>query len=208
MDIDFDQLPIPQWDILCPNCRYPVRGLPEHRCPECGTALDIRELIHTWTRVRLPTITGGTRPLPAVGVRCPRCARNIDGLNEANCPGCHLPITAESLRPVREWITAPTERLSSALVELEFQAVRLPYIPAQSSSPMDFFMGTPVGGRQLLIPAEFHLEALVVVRQLRQRLAAGAAHARHNWRCAKCGEEVPGSFEVCWNCGAARMANS
>lgn len=25
--------------------------------------------------------------------------------------------------------------------------------------------------------------------------------ARGDWKCVGCGEEVPGEFEVCWNCG-------
>ena len=24
------------------------------------------------------------------------------------------------------------------------------------------------------------------------------------WHCAKCGEEVPGTFDSCWQCGASR----
>jgi hypothetical protein len=24
---------------------------------------------------------------------------------------------------------------------------------------------------------------------------------KHAWACSRCGEEVPGSFDVCWNCG-------
>jgi hypothetical protein len=26
---------------------------------------------------------------------------------------------------------------------------------------------------------------------------------REDWRCPKCGETVPGNFELCWNCGSA-----
>jgi hypothetical protein len=27
-----------------------------------------------------------------------------------------------------------------------------------------------------------------------------------DWTCAQCREEVPGGFEVCWNCGTERLA--
>jgi hypothetical protein len=27
---------------------------------------------------------------------------------------------------------------------------------------------------------------------------------RADWRCPKCGENVPGNFETCWNCSTAR----
>jgi len=26
------------------------------------------------------------------------------------------------------------------------------------------------------------------------------------WTCAKCGESVPGGFDLCWNCGHDRLA--
>ena len=26
-----------------------------------------------------------------------------------------------------------------------------------------------------------------------------------SWKCSKCGEEIEGQFEVCWQCGAARL---
>jgi len=28
-----------------------------------------------------------------------------------------------------------------------------------------------------------------------------------DWFCPKCGERNPASFQICWNCGAARPAN-
>ena len=39
-------------------------------------------------------------------------------------------------------------------------------------------------------------------RSARAGSAAGGAGA--TWRCPKCGEEVDGDFEVCWNCQSAR----
>lgn len=36
-------------DATCPRCRYPLRGLPDAICPECGTKLTVMEL----TRPRL-----------------------------------------------------------------------------------------------------------------------------------------------------------
>jgi hypothetical protein len=29
-----------------------------------------------------------------------------------------------------------------------------------------------------------------------------------DWRCAKCNEEVPGTFDSCWHCGELRARNS
>jgi len=36
-----------------------------------------------------------------------------------------------------------------------------------------------------------------------QRLQAGA-HTAAPWRCAECGNQVEGQFDLCWQCGAGR----
>ena len=39
-----------------------------------------------------------------------------------------------------------------------------------------------------------------ILRELYHAPAVPAA----DWLCPKCGEEVPGNFELCWQCGAFR----
>lgn len=36
MAFDPYQLPVPDLGLLCMKCQYPLGGLSEHRCPECG----------------------------------------------------------------------------------------------------------------------------------------------------------------------------
>ena len=38
----------------------------------------------------------------------------------------------------------------------------------------------------------------------RRLLAAPPAGAGAAWTCARCGEDNPGSFDLCWHCGAGR----
>jgi hypothetical protein len=45
MAFDPDALPIPDLGLRCPGCGYNLAGLPEHRCPECGRALDFDDHI-------------------------------------------------------------------------------------------------------------------------------------------------------------------
>ena len=40
--------------------------------------------------------------------------------------------------------------------------------------------------------------------ELLREAQAGEAAARPDWTCPECGEEVPGSFDVCWKCGEER----
>jgi hypothetical protein len=41
--------------------------------------------------------------------------------------------------------------------------------------------------------------AVEAIRQLRSD-----AHEQAGWTCAKCEENNPGAFELCWKCGGAR----
>ena len=69
MDIDLNTLPIPDWGLICPKCRYPLVGLPAHRCPECGTEFDMADVVQTWHRLRDPRFTGHELPLPDFGLQ-------------------------------------------------------------------------------------------------------------------------------------------
>ena len=40
--------------------------------------------------------------------------------------------------------------------------------------------------------------------ELLREAQAGETAARPDWTCVDCGEEVPGSFDVCWKCGEER----
>jgi len=41
------------------------------------------------------------------------------------------------------------------------------------------------------------------VRHVKEYFVTQAADSGAEWKCSKCGEDNPGSFEVCWNCGHA-----
>jgi predicted amidophosphoribosyltransferase len=71
-----DELPIPDWGLLCPHCSTPVAGLQEHRCGNCGDRFNLLQLI------------ARHRPIPDVGLRCPGCDYNLAGLLGSRCPEC------------------------------------------------------------------------------------------------------------------------
>lgn len=47
---------------------------------------------------------------------------------------------------------------------------------------------------------EFHYaRALELIKQIQQPVSA----FQQDWVCSNCGEESPGNFELCWQCGTA-----
>lgn len=204
MEVDLNQLPIPDWDLECPNCRYPLRGLPEHRCPECGTPFDVGEIVRSWSRLRPPRISGDTRPLPALGIHCPGCNRPLDGLAGRNCPGCGREISAQSLRPRSEWFRLESSDVPLAAIEVRLAGEQVPFLRMRPASLRDLYFGSTVIGTPLMIPSEFELEVLSLVAELREELRIAASGPRKETACASCGEAIPDNFEVCWNCGVPK----
>ena len=42
---DPDALPVPDLGLVCKGCGYPLAGLSEHRCPECGRSFTLEEYL-------------------------------------------------------------------------------------------------------------------------------------------------------------------
>ena len=47
------ELPVPDLGLHCRQCSYPLRGLPSHVCPECGTTFDPAALLGTEPALRV-----------------------------------------------------------------------------------------------------------------------------------------------------------
>jgi predicted RNA-binding Zn-ribbon protein involved in translation (DUF1610 family) len=204
MDIALDELPIPDWGLLCPVCRYPLRGLPTHRCPECGTKLDIPALIRPWTRLRPPRFTGDELPFPDFGLTCAACGAPLAGAPDHTCPDCGEPFDAQALRPRREWFIIDASLCGSlpvAGVQSVLAAEAVPHVPVDEKSVGEIIGGHGALHDRLRAPSEFYFEVLWLLQKARKEVErVRGAGGRPDWRCSHCGEENPGHFEVCWNC--------
>lgn len=202
MEIDIDQLPIPAWNLACPKCAYVLNGLPAHRCPECGAAFNMGDVIPTWARLRDPTYTGNELPLPDFGLACADCGHALAGATARSCPSCTKPFDPAALRPKREWFARrmgyETELDYAAWTALEVH--QIPYIRHDPARPY-----TMIGRSLVYIPSEFYFDFLHAIRDadVRSRADAGS----REWRCLSCRETNPNTFDICWSCGAGRKAD-
>lgn len=222
MTPDLYQLPIPDWDVQCPVCRYPLRGLPEHRCPECGTTFDMGKLVHTWTRLRPPRYTGRESPLPDFGLRCEHCGDPLAGAVDRRCGTCGAAFDLEALRPAGEWFDVGTPSLSdpkgvtsadiaaplmgvnapdtfdldAASLAAELAEHLIPFVLHDEAQP---HLGL-LTRSHLRVASDYFLDYLAVLGSLRR---SRLRPHRKAWRCPDCAKVVPGNFDICWNCGAA-----
>jgi predicted amidophosphoribosyltransferase len=207
MEIDLDHLPIPDWGVLCPKCRYPLVGLPSHRCPECGTKLDMGEIVKTWHRLRDPRFTGHELPQPDFGLLCDACHQPLAGTTTFQCPSCGVAFDPEAIRPRRKWFLVDQIMCSDvALASLEalLGTEHVPYMHASGKLLAEIFGFRRIVGSPLLAPREFYFEVLWLIRQAAQELQHVRQQPGERWTCANCGEKVPNHFDVCWNCETAR----
>lgn len=200
---------MPDWDLLCPTCRYPLKGLPAHRCPECGAALDIPAIVRPWSRLRPPQFTGEEEAFPDFGLHCGACAEPLAGAEHRECPHCQSPFNPREFVPRHEWFAVTAAMcggLPTQIVELILEQQYIPFVTHDHKTMFDIYMGSRSVGAQMLVHREFYFDMLWHIRakqtELAQRQAAGSGKT---WTCPACREEVPDHFDLCWSCQHERM---
>ena len=207
MDIDLNVLPIPDWGLECPRCRYALVGLPSHRCPECGTSLEMADVVKPWHRLREPRFTGHELPLPDFGLLCQACGRALVGARGRECPDCGVGFDPETVRPRQAWFVVDQflcGEVSLAGLEPLLITERVPHMRAVGKLLEEICGIRQVVGSRLLVPNEFYFEFLWLLRKTAKEVEQVRQEPGAPWTCPNCGEEVPGHFSVCWNCETER----
>ncbi len=204
MDLEaYRALPIPMWlDLSCPKCAYPLRGLPEHRCPECGHEFNIDDLVRSGTPLRPPEITARTRPVPDLGFTCRKCDYPLKGLRGDRCPECGESFNLTDFIPPEPWgqIAGAATTTETLLIFSHLRSLGIPCTLDDMSAPLgtrgaDVILGDT---RKLLrVRRDYYLDALAAI-------IAATEPPDQPWTCPNCSEEVPGNFEVCWKCQHAK----
>jgi hypothetical protein len=200
MDVDaYRALPIPEWlGLNCPKCDYPLRGLPEYRCPECGLQFNIDDLVTPTTPLRLPNITAKTRPVPNLDLECRKCAYPLRGLPDDRCPECGETFDLEDFIPPGQWVEAPgsASLTESILLFSHLRSLGIPCLFEDLKGPLGI-RGADVllGNKQvsLRVRRDYYFDAVDAVIN-------AAEGSDTPWTCPNCSEKVPGNFDVCWKC--------
>jgi predicted amidophosphoribosyltransferase len=211
--------PVLDFGLACPQCGYLLTGLMGNRCPECGEAFSVRDIIedlesgrvlgtpdladpadHHLPR-RAPVLTGNERPLPELGLGCAECGHPLAGAIADTCPGCGAPFDLAALEGEGTWLDV------SQFVPPRLQMIaktilygdQIPYLMDNASLDELYGGVVPLLKRRLRVPRAFFFDALHALATAQQSASQASSDP---WICPECGEDVPAGFEVCWSCGS------
>lgn len=156
-------------------------------------------------------------PVPDLGLACQGCGYPLAGLPSYRCPECGQTFTMDQHIPPGDFpplIAGGREVRNTAAVAALLRRYQIPYI--ETHDPIRDTLGPYGFGRShqpapIAVPRELYFEAVDLLR--RQELGEamppppshpGSDHPDDPWPCPACGEEVPGNFALCWNCGQTR----
>lgn len=100
------------------------------------------------------------------------------------------------------------EVLSTPQITDLLQRMKVPYMEVMRPGDIVYGIGSPIGkGARIAVPRACFFKVIDLLR----RLAFGEPMPKPEsqqsegraWACAACGEQNPGNFEICWNCGRA-----
>jgi len=195
---------VPDWDVVCPRCEYPLRGLPDRRCPECGTRFDLEDVVKPWTRTREPRHRPADRPVADFGLRCASCGAELAGAPDSVCTGCGCFFDLDSLVPTGEWIPLKPESylpLNWADIQILLNEDEIPAVPIRRTGIASTMLGGNAVGTAWMVPREYVLDFLAAVASARRRLTeARVRDAEPDRPCPTCFAENPAHFEICWSC--------
>lgn len=151
-------------------------------------------------------------PLADFGLACAGCGYPLARLTRMSCPECGRAVDLGEYIPEGAMPTLYSEGQPVRYTEAVAALLKLYAIPhVQMTDQAGLLPGLAVGGSRLAGPVAVarthYFEAIDLLR--RQKLGepmpdpppASGAIKGIDWACPACGEENPGHFEVCWNCG-------
>lgn len=146
-------------------------------------------------------------PIPSLGLRCRHCAYLLDQLPEHRCPECGWRFAIDDLLPPGDF---PLVSMDGAPVLLTadvagiLRSARILHISYNGPIESVYGLPTPINGRQWFRVARSDYLYLIHMLRNRDQLPAPQVTGP-DWTCMNCPETNPGTFTVCWSCGAERL---
>lgn len=153
-------------------------------------------------------------PVPDLGLRCLQCGYGLAALPSYVCPECGRPITLDEHLPKGAFpvliFNGKELRTTPEVVDL-LRRYRIPFMEVMGAADSLYGMlgATHSRSRVGVIRARYWEVIDLLRRQaLGEEMPPIETCDRPDWCCRRCGEENPGSFEVCWQCGEENVASS
>ena len=148
-------------------------------------------------------------PVPDLGLCCLNCGYGLAGLPRHRCPECGRTFTMDEHIPPGDFpvvIFYGQELRNTPDVLVLLRRYQIPYLEIlRQTEAIIGYSGALLGGARLGVIRESYFEVIDLLRrQARQEPLPPSPCTQEQaaWLCPGCGEENPGNFEVCWNCGA------
>jgi len=146
-------------------------------------------------------------PVPDLGLRCLGCGYGLAGLPRHICPECGRSFTLDEHIPEGDFpivIFNGEELINTPKTISLLRQYRIPYLETRGPLESVLGLGVATNGRgRISVPRESYFEVIDLLRRLAlgEPLPEAPENTQIDWKCVSCGEENPGSFETCWNCG-------
>lgn len=181
-----NELPVPDFGLPCRNCGADLGGSPQHACRQCGQEFDPQSFRPATDWFSVTTVMDGT----------------VKSLKLS--PVQHSAAAEGPTTPGAVSAGLTVDLIHLPLIEPLLEHDNIPFFAHDAKTMYDIvFGGRPAANAKVVVASEFYFDFLWLVRKAAREMAeARLAGEGRTWRCPQCGEEVPGHFDLCWNCQA------
>jgi predicted amidophosphoribosyltransferase len=155
---------------------------------------------------RPPRTLGADFTFPDTDLRCRRCRAPLIDVRDLRCPRCSVVLDPAALLP-RDTLVAVTREfrqrqpLAILLARTTLENDGVPNASSAGDGTLRTIAG--ISAATLSVPRSYYFDAVALLIE-RRAAAESSETPGDDWPCPACGESVPATFDLCWNCGRPR----